>query len=167
MEATTKTAPAPAPEPLSEDLGWLLSQASHALATELNAGLESLGIAPRGYCVLSTAKTGTYTQSELAAMIGLDKTTMVVLMDELEAAGLARRDPAPHDRRARVVTVTRAGERTAAEAARVVARIQADVLATLPAREREALVEGLARLVAGRLSTPVTCERPVRRRSTG
>ena len=35
--------------------------------------------------------TGAYTQTELARLIGLDKTTMVVTVDELEAAGLAKR----------------------------------------------------------------------------
>jgi hypothetical protein len=52
-----------------------------------------------------------------------------------------------------------------ARAYTIVAGIQADVLATLPERERHAFVDGLVRLVDGRLATPVACDRPVRRRA--
>ena len=60
------------------------------------------------------ARTGEYTQKELAERIGLDKTTMVVTVDELEEKGLAERRPSSTDRRARVISVTKAGERTVA-----------------------------------------------------
>ncbi|MEK8105286.1 MarR family winged helix-turn-helix transcriptional regulator [Micromonospora sp. M12] len=41
----------------------------------------------------------------------MDKTTMVVTLDQLERAGLAERRPVPTDRRARLVAVTPAGRR--------------------------------------------------------
>jgi DNA-binding MarR family transcriptional regulator len=167
MAVATKEAlrPAEAPAPLAADLSWLLSQAGYALATELTAGLEALGVSPRGYCVLSTAMTGELTQTEIAQAVGLDKTTMVVTIDELEGKGLAERRPAATDRRARVIAVTKAGERKVAQAREVVERINADVLEALPARERKAFVDALRRLVGGRLSKPVQCERSVRRRT--
>ena len=74
---------------LCANLGWLLSQASHALALEMTSRLEDIGIYPRGYCVLQTALQGKQTQSEIAKIAGLDKTTMVVTVDELEKAGFA------------------------------------------------------------------------------
>jgi DNA-binding MarR family transcriptional regulator len=89
---------------------------------------------------------------------------MVVTLDELEAAGLAERKPAEGDRRARIVAVTDAGVRKVAEAERIVARIQAGVLAELPARERERFVDALALLVGDRLAEPVPCSPAVRRR---
>jgi DNA-binding MarR family transcriptional regulator len=107
---------------------------------------------------------GGHTQIEVAQMIGLDKTTMVVTLDELEEAGLAKREPSTEDRRARVIRVTKAGQRKVAEAQRIVDEVQADVLGALPARERKAFVEGLGRLVAHRLATPAECSQPVRRR---
>src|ERR671930_2763369 len=79
--------------PLATNLSWLLSQASYTLATELTAGLERLGVSPRAYCVLTAAMAGEPTQTQLAHMVGLDKTTMVVTIDELEGAGLAKRRP--------------------------------------------------------------------------
>ena len=152
-------------QPLAANLGWLLSQASHALKTELTAALESTGISPRAHHVLKTAMHGEYTQTELVRMVGLDKTTMVVTLDELEAAGLAERRPSPDDRRARVVAVTDAGRRKVTEGREIVEGIQADVLAALPDRERKVLVDALGRLVADRLAHPTPCSQPVRRRA--
>lgn len=161
-DATQVTEP---PEPLGANLAWLLSQASYTLATEITAALEDVGISPRAYCLLTTAMSGEYTQIELAQRVGVDKTTMVVTLDELEANGLAKRRPSSEDRRARVVEVTKAGERKVAQAEKIVDRIHEDVLANLPARERTALVDGLARLVCGRLSKPADCAHPLRRRA--
>jgi DNA-binding MarR family transcriptional regulator len=151
------TATVDAPQPLAANLAWLLSQASYALATQLTAALQDLGISPRAHCVLSTALTGELTQTELAHAVGLDKTTMVVTIDELEAAGLAERRPSKTDRRARVIAVTKAGARRVAQATDVVERVQAEALASLPPREREAFIESLASLVSGGLSMPVDC----------
>jgi MarR family transcriptional regulator for hemolysin len=137
------------PQPLAANLGWLLAQASHVLKTELTAALEDLGVSPRAHHVLATAMRGAYTQTELARLVGLDKTTMVVTLDELEAAGLAERRPAVADRRARVVAVTDAGVEKVRQAEAIAERIHADVLETLPPRERKALLDGLARLTAG------------------
>lgn len=153
----------PRPE-VTPDLMFLLSVASHVLGTEHAAKLERLGISPRDFWVLSAAATGELTQKDLAERCHIDKTTMVVTLDELEKAGLAERRPAPTDRRARIIRVTEAGRRVMAEAERAVAATHADVLSALPDAERDAFVSALSRLVGGRLGTPAHCERPVRRR---
>jgi DNA-binding MarR family transcriptional regulator len=153
------------PQPLAANLGWLLAQAAHTLNTELTAALERLFVTPRAYCVLSAAITGEFTQTELAQMVGLDKTTMVVTLDQLETAGLAKRVPSSEDRRARVVAVTKAGERKVAQAERIVEEIHADVLAAVPEGDRKHFVDALTCLVGGRLSEPAKCSHPVRRRS--
>ena len=154
-----------APSKVDVDLMFLLAQASHALETEMTAQLQALGISPRAHCVLTHALRGELTQSQVAEQCALDKTTMVVTMDELERAGLAERRASGTDRRARIIAVTKAGERSVAEANAIVARIYAEVLGALPAGQRDAFVAGLAQLVGGRLSTPAKCERPVRRRA--
>jgi MarR family transcriptional regulator, transcriptional regulator for hemolysin len=152
-------------QPLCDNLCWLLSRASYILTTEVTAGLEGLGVSPRGHAVLVAALSGEHTQTELARMVGLDKTTMVVTLDELEGAGLAERRPSRTDRRARVIAVTKAGQRKVRQAEEIAARIHADVLSTLPAKERKAFVDSLGRLVRERLSEPAQCTHPVRRRA--
>lgn len=146
--AAEDTAPAASTDCLSKNLGWLLGRAEHALAAELALALEPLGLSSRRYCVLATAVGQDRTQIELANLVGLDKTTMVATVDALEEAGLAERRPSKLDRRVRVIAVTKAGEAKVREARKVIDQVQADVLARLPAREREALLSGLTRLVA-------------------
>jgi MarR family transcriptional regulator, transcriptional regulator for hemolysin len=165
--STAELAPPPAAEsqPLQADLCWLLSRASYTLTTELTSAFEALGLSPRANCVLATAMSGDHTQTEIARMIGLDKTTMVVTLDELEAAGLAERRPSPHDRRARVIAVTPAGKRKVREAQEIADRVRSDVLSVLPEGDREVFLDALTRLVSQRLSEPVVCSHPVRRRA--
>ncbi len=153
------------PSVLAENLCWLLSTAAWNLTTEMTAALENLGVSPRDLSVLSTAMSGTYTQTELARKVGLDKTTMVVTLDELEAARLAERRPSAADRRARVIAVTPAGRRMVHEAEAVADRVREDVLAVLDPAEREALVGALKRLVCERLSAPAQCSHAPRRRA--
>ena len=163
--AVSPTAAEPGASPLNANLGWLLAQASHVLQTELSAAFEELGFGPRGFCVLSAADSGEFTQKDLAGMVGLDKTTMVVTVDELERAGLAERLPSPTDRRARIIGVTREGRKAITTGEKVVAAIQADVLSTLPEDRREDFMAALSELACGRLSTPAACQRAPRRRS--
>jgi MarR family transcriptional regulator for hemolysin len=155
--------PTVAPTAFDPDLIFLLSQANHALTTEMAARLAEIGSSPRTYCVLSKALTGEFTQIRLAELTALDKTTMVVTLDALERAGLARRVPSDPDRRARVVAITEAGERLVETSRKVVTELYDDVLSTLSADEREALVSALVRLVEGRLASPLHYERPPRR----
>jgi MarR family transcriptional regulator for hemolysin len=159
-EGPARCAPAPA-----DNLAWLLSVTSHAIGIEMHAALEELNVTPRAHCVLSTAVKGEFTQTELAQAVGLDKTTMVTTVDELEKAGLAERRPSAHDRRARVIAVTPEGERMVAEGEKLVARTQEEILSSLPPRERSALVAALSRLIHERLAMPAACSTPPRRRA--
>ena len=147
------------------DLLMLFHVASHTLETEMVARLATIGMTPRANCVLGQAMRQERTQSELAELCNLDKTTMVVTVDALEKAGLAERRLSSTDRRARIIAVTPAGAEVVARADRVIAGIYEEVLASLPRGEREAFIAGLTRLAQGRLSTPVACEKPPRRRA--
>ena len=165
VPADDVSAEAVPPAPLASDLCWLLARASHALMTEMTAALEDLGLSPRSHTVLVTAMTGAYTQTELARIIGLDKTTMVVTVDELETAGLAERQPSKTDRRARVIAVTAAGAKKVLAAEKVLDGVREDVLATLPEEDRPVFLRSLGRLACSRLSEPVACTQTVRRRA--
>jgi MarR family transcriptional regulator, transcriptional regulator for hemolysin len=143
----------------------LLHVTGHTLETEMTARLAEIGVTPRANCVLFRALEAERTQSELAELCNLDKTTMVVTMDALERAGWAKRRLSGADRRARIIEVTPAGREMVERAGKVVAQIYDDVLAALPTSQRDAFVDGLTRLAEGRLSTPVHCEKPPRRRA--
>src|SRR4051794_31993980 len=161
---TAQPKPDSAPAP-ADNLAWLLSVTSHALATEMHAALEELHVTPRAHCVLATAVKGDFTQTELAQAVGLDKTTMVSTVDELERAGLAERVPSPHDRRARVIAVTAEGRRMVDEGEKVVAQKQDEILGSLPEKEREVLLDALTHLLENRLAVPTECSAKPRRRA--
>jgi DNA-binding MarR family transcriptional regulator len=55
-------------------------------------------------------------QQEVAGRLGVDRTTMVLLIDELENKALVRRRRDPDDRRKNVVVLTDAGRTTLREA---------------------------------------------------
>ncbi|MER7892729.1 MarR family transcriptional regulator [Micromonospora sp. NPDC094482] len=139
------------------DLLLLLSWASHALMAEQAAALAELNISPRAHCVLRQAQGGELTQRQIGDLCGVDKTTMVVTLDQLEAAGLAQRRLSPTDRRARLIAVTPEGERVLERAREIARRIQDDVLAALPDGDREALLRALGTLVTGRFAGAPGC----------
>jgi MarR family transcriptional regulator for hemolysin len=152
-----------APSRTVPDLSFLLAHASHVLTTRTTAALARIGLTPRAICVLMHAEPGDLTQIELANVVDLDKTTMVVTVDELEAAGYALRVPAPTDRRARLVTLTDAGREITTAGREIIDQVHREVLDTLPPAKRAVFLEALAALAGGILSTPADCERPVRR----
>jgi MarR family transcriptional regulator, transcriptional regulator for hemolysin len=155
--------PAPAPERSVPDLSFMLAHAAHVLATRMTAAFAEIGITPRDYCVLHHARSGELTQIELARVSDLDKTTMVVTLDELEEAGYAVRRPSRADRRARVVEVTEEGRRLVAAGHEIADRVHREVLDELSPASRGVFMDSLAGLVGGLLAEPVDCERPVRR----
>ncbi len=152
-----------APERSVPDLSFMLAHAAHVLATRMTAAFAEIGITPRDYCVLYHAASGELTQIELARVSDLDKTTMVVTLDELEEAGYAERRPSRADRRARVVVVTEEGKRLVAAGHEIADRVHAEVLAELPPASRGVFVDSLTQLVSGLLADPVAGDRPVRR----
>ncbi|MFG3706549.1 MarR family winged helix-turn-helix transcriptional regulator [Micromonospora sp. NPDC047670] len=87
---------------------------------------------------------------------------MVVTLDQLETAGLARRRPSPGDRRARLVEVTPEGEKVLVQAQQIAARIQDDVLSALPEADRAVFVRSITSPVGGRLGGAGACG-PARR----
>ena len=135
-----ETAP---PQALASDLCWLLGRASQLLNGEFTRALEASGISPREHSVLATALTGEHTQTDLARLVGLDKTTMMVTLDDLERQGLAERRPLPSDRRARVVAVTAAGEQAVQGAEAILDRVREQVLGLLPADQRDSFLQSL------------------------
>ncbi|MFG1805364.1 MarR family winged helix-turn-helix transcriptional regulator [Streptomyces sp. NPDC049040] len=152
-------APAPAAAPVPDavgefDVSFLLQHTAHVLATQMTAALAEIGMSPRAHCVLAHATQCERTQAQLAELSDLDKTTMVVTVDQLERAGLAERVPSASDRRARIIKVTPAGAEVVAAGQEIVDRVHRGVLDALPESERAVFVSALNRLAGGHLAVP-------------
>jgi MarR family transcriptional regulator for hemolysin len=143
MSTSSPIQEAAPPQALASDLCWLLGRASQLLNGEFARALEASGISPREHSVLATALTGEHTQTDLARLVGLDKTTMMVTLDDLERQGLAERRPLPSDRRARVVAVTAKGEQAVQSAEAILDRVRDQVLGLLPADQRDSFLQSL------------------------
>jgi MarR family transcriptional regulator for hemolysin len=144
----------PAAPAATTDVSFLLQHTAHVLTTQMTVALAEIGMSPRAHCVLAHALECERTQAQLAELADLDKTTMVVTVDQLERAGLAERVPSATDRRARIIKVTAKGARVATAGQEIVDQVHQGVLGALPAQERDAFVSALNRLATGRLAAP-------------
>lgn len=152
-----------APARTEPDLSFLLDHTSHVLRSKMSAALAEIGLTSRMHCVLVHALEEERTQAQLAEIGDMDKTTMVVTVDALEAAGLAERRPSRTDRRARIIAVTDDGARVARQSQEIVDRVHRDALATLPGGDRDVLLRALKHLVGDGLAHPVEAPRAARR----
>lgn len=92
---------------LTGDLGWGLAVVFRGFVKAADAVTEGLPGGHRGYQVLSAAaQDGPGSQAALAARLGIDRTVMTYLLDDLVAAGLVERRQDPCDRRTRLVVAT-------------------------------------------------------------
>jgi DNA-binding MarR family transcriptional regulator len=99
-----------------KDLTWLLHKAANRMRADLDrlaveAGLNDV----RDWIVLASLTDGAQcTQLELSRLLGLDKTTLIAVLDRLEQRGLIVRTADPSDRRVRIPRITDAGRRVQA-----------------------------------------------------
>jgi DNA-binding MarR family transcriptional regulator len=125
---------------LRADFGWALGAIYRAYRKQADAVIGDVPGGPRGYHVLTAAaRPAPLSQAAIAHEIGLDRTVMTYLVDELERAGLLRRQPDPHDRRARLLALTPDGARCVADVERRLAVVEERLLHGLDGPEQEVL----------------------------
>jgi DNA-binding MarR family transcriptional regulator len=128
-------------------LGMLLAEAHNRSRERLNEALRPLGVNVRGFAVLlALPMYGPVSQRDLIGRIGIDKSTMVRLIDELEDGGLVSRERVPQDRRAYSIVLTRRGEQTLTKARRTAEQVGEQIFGRLTEPERRHLVDLLRRL---------------------
>src|SRR5919204_4670053 len=132
--------------PVTEFAGQFFFRLWRATHTRTADALGSLGLTPPLFAVLNVvgAREGAI-QQELGSALGIDRSTMVSLIDQLESAGLARRRPSATDRRARELAITPKGRRLLQRARRLSSQVEGEVLAGLTADERRELLALLRR----------------------
>ena len=137
------------PEPLASAPGFLLSWNGQRMAARFARALEPLGLRPPHFGVLTLidAHPGS-TQQELVTRSLIDASSMVAVIDELEAMGLADRRRHPDDRRKHAVHLTAQGRRTLERARKVAIEVAQDAFAPLDPDELETL-RRLLRKLAG------------------
>src|SRR6266480_883788 len=136
-------------EAMTEDLGWALGVVFRGYVAAATAALAEVPGGPRGYQVIATAaRAEVGSQLALAHHLGIDRTVMTYMLDDLEAAGLIERQPDPADRRARRVIVTTKGTKLLATLDRRPQAAEADLLAPLDADDRRSFRSQLRAVAA-------------------
>jgi DNA-binding MarR family transcriptional regulator len=139
-------------------LGYLLKRAQAEFGELVRAALAPLEIDNREWAVLiSLDDQNPQSQAEVAQRVGVDRTTMVALVDGLQAKGLIERRPHRDDRRKNVLVATTAGRSVRRRAARLVDEVERRFLEVLDDRDAARLSSALQTVIApyevgGRLS---------------
>jgi DNA-binding MarR family transcriptional regulator len=139
----------PIPGELGVFPGYLLARLGEKSRRRFHRALEPEGLHPRHFGVMTmvAAQPG-LSQQELHEKTAIDPSSMVAVIDELEALGLAERRPHPDDRRVRTIFLTGLGEEKLERVRKLAAQLQREFFQPLSAEERRTL-HGLLRKLAG------------------
>ena len=142
---------------LDGDLGWALGVVFRAYVKATNEAVGDLPGSHRGYQILKAAvEEQPESQSALCQRLGIDRTVMTYLLDDLERAELVARKPAPNDRRTRLVVATETGRTRLADLGQRLARAESHVLSGLGINDRSQL-----KALLGKLATHANSLDPV------
>jgi DNA-binding MarR family transcriptional regulator len=131
-------------EDLSRNYGFLLMDVSRLMRTVYDRRVKRLGLTRSQWWVLNHLfRTPGATQSELAAILEVERPTLGRLLDRLERKGWVRREDDARDRRAWRVYLTPAAEPAMRKLRRHAKQLRGDALSGLTAKEREKFVDAL------------------------
>lgn len=145
----TQTSPPP------PGVAFLLTQLGTHAASRFSERVAEHGLTPPQCGVLRLLQRGEgMSQLELANVLRMAPSRVVVLVDELERAGFVHRVRDDTDRRRNVLGLTEAGVRTLQTVGRVGRAHESEITAGLSAGERKELLHLLQRLAEGAGLTP-------------
>lgn len=132
---------------LEEFVGYNLKRAYVIVQNDFRQALGEDGFAPRVFSALSlVVQYPNINQSELARMLGIERSGLVVIVDELQSRGLLHREAVPGDRRVQALVPTAAGQKAYAEALEIVRAHEAALLSNLSEEETETLIALLRKI---------------------
>ena len=135
---------------LGDDLGWSLAVLLRSYRERVTDALGEFPHGNRGYETMAEVLRSTRpSQLALANHLGIDRTVMTYLVDDLEKEGLVERRPNPTDRRQRLIVATDRGRALVENACRRVVDAQEELLGTLDDDERVALRRLLNKAATG------------------
>ncbi len=133
---------------LTRYTGFLLSRAGFTSMKGFAEAMEPIGLTPRLWGMLNILEhEGGISQQQLGASIGIDPSSIVAAVDDLEARGLAERKRDPNDRRAYALHLTELGTTTLKNGRKHAAAAQAKLLQSLTAEEQAELHRLLSKIL--------------------
>jgi len=133
---------------LNNKPGHLIRRAHQLTGAIFEAKAGPFGLTPTQHVVMTALYNHPgVDQAKLAALVALDKVTVGHILTRLEQRGLIRRAQSETDGRARVLTLTEAGQRLLMEMQDAVRESQAMLLSPLSAAERKQFFQIMRRIV--------------------
>lgn len=121
-------------------IGYNLKRAYMVVQEDFRAALGPGGMAPRVFSALSlVVRCPNITQSELARRLGIERSGLVAMVDDLQARGLLKRVPVPSDRRVQALVATPSGHTAYTQAHERVKAHERKLLADISPEELDAL----------------------------
>jgi len=109
-----------------------------------------LDITPLQFAVLNTLQmNGAQDQATIGRLAALDRTTVAVVIQKLEARGMVSRTQSSKDKRSKIVRATDAGADLAAKARPAVSRAQDRMVQPLTPAESDEFIRLLRKLAEG------------------
>ena len=128
---------------------FVLSTLSLTVTEVVEEALAPLDLRLRHYRLLRLLHfEGARLQSSIGPALGVDRTTVVALVDYLEGLKLAKRVRSPDDRRAYRIALTDKGKRMAMKATDLVNAVEARMFSPLTAEEQNVVRRLSARLLS-------------------
>ncbi|MEV7863310.1 MarR family winged helix-turn-helix transcriptional regulator [Streptomyces hirsutus] len=147
MSTETPTTPVADGVDFAEDFGLSLLVLMRAYRTVVASVLDDVPQGARGYQTLTVVARGDQqNQLALATYLGIDRTVMTYLIDDLVTAGLVERRLTPADRRQRKIVATARGVDTLQDLERQVREAEDRLLEALGENERQAFRTLLSRI---------------------
>jgi DNA-binding MarR family transcriptional regulator len=144
---------------LSRNTGFLVSRMGLFASKRFGERIATIGLTTRMWGALNVlVAEGPITQQALGKSIGMDPSSMVSTIDELESRGLVERRRHPADRRAYALHVTDGGHETLARGRELAREAQDELLAPLTAGERDQLRELLLKLAIASQALTVSAD---------
>ncbi len=137
-------------------LGFTLSQLGLETARQFSAVVGAFGLEPRDFAVLyAISQSEGPSQQGVGERLSIPASSMVAIVDRLEAGSLVERRARVGDRRTRTLHLTAAGRRILGRALKSAARQEAKINQGISSDERKLLLATLWRIGAN-LGIPTT-----------
>lgn len=137
----------PSSDLLDSLVGYNLKRAYMVLQSDFKATLGETGVTSRAFSVLSLIeKFPNITQSEISRQLGIERSGLVAIVDDLQARGYIVRVAVPGDRRVQALSLTKKGQTSFNSSKLAIVEHEKKLLNDFSEPEKEQLLRLLKRI---------------------
>lgn len=131
-------------------LGYHLRRAQIAMFNDFVRTMAEVQITPGQFGVIAIISSNPgLTQSALARSVGIERSTMVAVIDALEDRGLVERRPSPNDRRSYALVLSESGKALYNDLEPLIEDHENRIRGDLTLEEKDQLIDLLSRVANG------------------